>query len=302
MGERDRRNHTTTTSSSRWTVRLPVLSSTIIPILWMASAVAAQSGSSSSFPPRNLALSDFQLITSAAVPRACIREYNRKMGCTTRDFTQEYECSTTCVNGLLALQTTLQSVCGTADDLEGIIPRGSLLDRALRGELLFVLCPDIADDLPPPSKTTTRATTTQSIPTMTVIAPSTTTTASRPSSSSASETATTRSSSQEEEPSSTSSTAEVTSSSSLPEVTETSSLVLTSSSNTQQPSPTEETSPTPEPTPPPSDGGRRGGGSPFDVQPFIGGAGGSRRQRLGAAGSVGTAAVALAVGFVFVLR
>ncbi|KAK4456342.1 hypothetical protein QBC42DRAFT_69016 [Cladorrhinum samala] len=84
-----------------------------------------------------LSLSDFQLITSSAVPISCILAYNSQIsGCVTRDFIRGNTCSSECVRGLQKIQSTLQAACGDAS-----IQSTSVLGQVLLGNLVNVLCP-----------------------------------------------------------------------------------------------------------------------------------------------------------------
>ncbi|KIH92678.1 hypothetical protein SPBR_03043 [Sporothrix brasiliensis 5110] len=92
-----------------------------------------------------LSLSNFQLITSTAVPINCILAYNQQLtGCTLSDFTvsnsrrrDRNTCSVTCQAGIARAQETIQNVCG------GIQSSGSVttvLGVALSGDLVGLLC------------------------------------------------------------------------------------------------------------------------------------------------------------------
>ncbi|KJR88366.1 uncharacterized protein SPSK_07771 [Sporothrix schenckii 1099-18] len=92
-----------------------------------------------------LSLSNFQLITSTAVPINCILAYNQQLtGCTLSDFTvsnsrrrDRNTCSVACQAGIARAQETIQNVCG------GIQSSGSVttvLGVALSGDLVGLLC------------------------------------------------------------------------------------------------------------------------------------------------------------------
>lgn len=84
-----------------------------------------------------LSLSDFQLITSSAVPISCILAYNSQIsGCVTSDFIRGKTCSSECVRGLQKIQSTLQAACGDAS-----VPGTSVLGQVLLGNLVDLLCP-----------------------------------------------------------------------------------------------------------------------------------------------------------------
>ncbi|KAK3692181.1 hypothetical protein B0T22DRAFT_435498 [Podospora appendiculata] len=116
-----------------------------------------------------LSLKNFQLITSPDVSIGCILAYNTQIPvCSPKDFTRGNSCSTGCVNSLGALQTTLQSVCGSAE-----VSASSLLGQALLGNLQSLLCPS-ASPTPSSSSSSTSSKTTLT----TIVVPSTTSTTS----------------------------------------------------------------------------------------------------------------------------
>ncbi|KAK4224761.1 hypothetical protein QBC38DRAFT_287823 [Podospora fimiseda] len=162
-----------TLQQQRWTTLLILL-------LWTSTTATA------------LSLSNFQLITSSAVPIPCILSYNSQItGCTTRDFIRGNFCSSECVRGLTKIQTDLQDVCTDAR-----VSGTSVLGQVLLGNLVGLLCP--GGTVRPPTTTSARVvspTTTRSLLTFTTVRTATTTSASPPTSTEEVEDTTTSSSS-----------------------------------------------------------------------------------------------------------
>ncbi|KAI1769245.1 hypothetical protein GGR53DRAFT_231795 [Hypoxylon sp. FL1150] len=84
-----------------------------------------------------LNLSQFQVITSNQIPKACIRAYQSDIdSCTKSDFTNGRQCSASCVKGLEETAEKIDEACG---DLN--VTSGSLLGIVLAGGLVDTLCP-----------------------------------------------------------------------------------------------------------------------------------------------------------------
>jgi hypothetical protein len=84
-----------------------------------------------------MSLSNFQLITSSSVPLGCLLTYNAPIvGCSTDDFKKGSTCSAGCVRALQRIEDALEATC------EGVsAPARSVLDSALSGSLVDLLCP-----------------------------------------------------------------------------------------------------------------------------------------------------------------
>ncbi|KAK3997705.1 hypothetical protein QBC44DRAFT_71356 [Cladorrhinum sp. PSN332] len=131
---------------SRWTIPLP-----LILLLWTTTASA-------------LSLSNFQLITSSAVPISCILAYNSQIsGCVTNDFIKGNVCSSECVRGLQRVQSTLQSVCTDAS-----VSGTSVLGQVLLGNLVGLLCPSAGNGGGGGATSTRRSTTSATLSTSTI--------------------------------------------------------------------------------------------------------------------------------------
>ncbi|CAK7198352.1 hypothetical protein SEUCBS139899_001013 [Sporothrix eucalyptigena] len=100
-----------------------------------------------------LSLSNFQLVTSSAVPINCLLAYNTQLtGCTLSDFTQlpsaqrlrrddSNTCSLACQAGIALAQQTIQAVCGgSAASTTTSSSVTSVLGVALSGDLVGLLC------------------------------------------------------------------------------------------------------------------------------------------------------------------
>jgi len=88
-----------------------------------------------------ISLSNFQLITSSAIPLSCILAYNEPLaGCSVGDFTSGRQlagCSSSCRTGIRSTQLTLRAAC-----VDVLAPPGSVLGEALLGDgnLVPFLC------------------------------------------------------------------------------------------------------------------------------------------------------------------
>ncbi|KAJ2895060.1 hypothetical protein MKZ38_006967 [Zalerion maritima] len=125
----------------------------LLDVLFFATSVSAA-----------VTLSSFQFIASDGVPLGCIIAYNTPLtGCSEDDFESGSTCSDSCIRSIERATANLASACESVDPADG-----SLLDLAVSGELLDVLCPN-SDDLPATTSSGASSTTTSSRVTTTTL-------------------------------------------------------------------------------------------------------------------------------------
>lgn len=96
-------------------------------LLAMAAATSA----------RSLTLSDFELITSNAIPLHCITAYNLPLlGCNKSDFAKDRSCSTSCLISVRAVEAGIQIACYNVNP-----DPSTLVGQAVAGKLAEILCP-----------------------------------------------------------------------------------------------------------------------------------------------------------------
>ena len=103
-----------------------------------------------------ISLSSFQLVPSDSISPSCLVAYNTPLqGCTGEDFT-DGTCSASCMRTIERITRNIQSACESVEPATN-----SLLDLAMSGLLLEVICPRNGDN---DDDNATEATTTTKVP------------------------------------------------------------------------------------------------------------------------------------------